>query len=74
LEEEPKQAISTLDLEIQAIEEELREIKFESNLKEEEGRVRILTTKVTDNNNKNLLEKRNIHSSLEIPENNKYQL
>jgi hypothetical protein len=73
LEEEPKQAISTLDLEIQAIEEELREIKFESNLKEEEGRVRILTNKVTDNN-KNLIEKRNIHSSLEIPENNKYQL
>jgi hypothetical protein len=73
LEEEPKQAISTLDLEIQAIEEELREIKFESNLKEEEGRVRILTTKVTDNN-KNLIEKRNIQSSLEIPENNKYQL
>ena len=73
MEEEPKQAISTLDLEIQAIEEELREIKFESNLKEEEGRVRILTNKVTDNN-KNLIEKRNIHSSLEIPENNKYQL
>jgi hypothetical protein len=51
-EEKPKQVMSSLDREIQAIEDELRVIKFDSNYKEEESvGIRILTTKSSDNNN-----------------------